>query len=65
MDDSIFIIFIVFGSIWALIGAIGVIALIKMDGGKVRIGKTGLLVALPIIAPIIIALTYAAVKGIP
>jgi hypothetical protein len=65
MDDSIFIIFIFIGIIWVLIGTFAVIGLIKMDGGEVRIGKTALIVAVPILAPILIALTYAAVKGIP
>lgn len=62
MDDSAFVIFIVFGSLWLLMATAAVIALLT-DGQKIQLGKTGLIVALPIILPIIITLTYAAVKG--
>lgn len=40
-----------------------VIAIMKADGQKIGFGKTGLLVAVPIIAPIIISLLYAAIKS--
>jgi hypothetical protein len=39
------------------------IAFFKINGQEIKISKTGLLVALPIILPIVITLTYAAIKG--
>lgn len=63
MNDSSFVIFIVFGTIWILMGIAGVIAILKMDGQEIRFGKMGLIVAIPIVIPIIITLTYAAIKG--
>ena len=41
-------------------GAVGVIALLKSDGQQIRLGKWGLIVALPIVIPIIIALAFGA-----
>lgn len=61
MDDSIFIIFIVFGCIWIVMGAAGLIALLKSDGQEIRFGKWGLIVTVPIIIPIIITLIFGAV----
>ncbi|NMG10264.1 hypothetical protein [Brasilonema sp. UFV-L1] len=63
MNDSVFVIFIVFGVIWILMGIAGVIALLKMEGQEIRFGKIGLIVAIPIIIPFIITLAYAAIKG--
>jgi uncharacterized membrane protein HdeD (DUF308 family) len=60
MENSIFIIFIVFGGLWVLMGAAGVIALFKSDGQEIRFGKWGLVVALPIIIPIILTLLIGA-----
>ena len=60
MENSPFVIFIVFGCIWILMGAVGVIALLKSDGQQIRLGKWGLIVALPIVIPIIIALAFGA-----
>jgi uncharacterized membrane protein HdeD (DUF308 family) len=60
MENSIFIIFIVFGGLWVLMGAVGVIALFKSDGQEIRFGKWGLVVALPIIIPIILTLLIGA-----
>ncbi|MES1023035.1 hypothetical protein ABN584_09060 [Gloeocapsa sp. BRSZ] len=56
MNDSIFVIFIVFGCIWIVMGAAGWIALLKSEGEEIRLGKWGLIVALPIVIPIIVAL---------
>ena len=42
MEDSQFVIFIVFGCIWVLMGTAGVIALLKSDGQEIRFGKWGL-----------------------
>ena len=61
MDDSIFIIFIVFGCIWIVMGAAGLIALLKSYGQEIRFGKWGLIVTVPIIIPIIITLIFGAV----
>lgn len=58
MEDSIFIIFLAFGFLWILIGAIGWIVFLKSEGEEIKVGKWGLLVALSIIIPIIITLSY-------
>ena len=63
MNDSTFVIFIVFGTLWILMAIAGVIAILKMDVQEIRFGKIGLIVTLPIVLPIIITLTYAAIKG--
>ncbi len=60
MNDSSFVIFIVFGCIWLLMGTVGLIAVLKADGQEIRFGKWGLIVAVPIIIPIIVALTIGA-----
>lgn len=60
MQDSIYIIFIAFGLIWVLMGAAGLIALLRSEGEEIRIGKWGLIVTIPIIIPIIIALIVGA-----
>ena len=60
MEDSIFIIFLAFGFLWILIGAIGWVAFLKSEGEEIKVGKWGLLVALSIIIPIIITLSYGA-----
>jgi uncharacterized membrane protein HdeD (DUF308 family) len=61
MDDSAFVLFIGFGVLWTVMGAVAVIALFKADGQPIRFGKWGLLVAVPIVIPLIAALMYAAV----
>lgn len=58
MSDSVFIIFIIFGFIWILMGVIAVIALFKSEGQSVRFDKSGLIVFIPIIVPIVIVLLY-------
>ncbi len=60
MEDSIFIIFLAFGCLWILIGAVGWVAFLKSEGEEIKFGKWGLLVALSIIIPIIITLSYGA-----
>lgn len=62
MEDSVFIIFIAFGCIWLLMGTAAWIALLKSEGQEIRFGKLGLVVALPIIIPIIITLIYGAIR---
>jgi ATP/ADP translocase len=61
MDDSAFVLFIGFGVPWTVIGVVAVIALLKADGQPIRFGKWGLLVAVPILIPLISALLFAAV----
>ncbi|AVZ31323.1 hypothetical protein PN465_20755 [Nodularia spumigena CS-584] len=63
MNESTFTIFIVFGFIWIVMATVSVIALLKADGQKIRFGKTGLIVIIPIIVPIIFTLVYAAFRG--
>lgn len=63
MDNSAFVIFIVFGCVWLLMASTALIAFFKVNGEEIKISKMGLIVALPIILPIIITLTYAAIKG--
>ncbi len=41
----------------------GVIAILRMDGQEIKFGKTGFIIIVSIIAPIIITLMYAAIKG--
>lgn len=62
MDDSVFVIFIAFGSLWVLIGASAVVGLLKSDQQEIRFGKEGLIVAISIIIPLIVALIYGAVR---
>ena len=63
MEDSIFIIFIAFGCLWILMGIAAVVLFFKSDEGQeIRYGKWGLIVALPIVIPIVITLVYAAVR---
>lgn len=60
MDDSAFVLFIGFGVLWTVMGVAAVIALLKADGQPIRLGKWGLLVAVPILLPLIAALLFAA-----
>lgn len=63
MDDSIFIIFIAFGCLWAVMGTAVVVLFFKSDPEQeVQVGKWGLIVALPIVIPMAIAFIYAAVR---
>ncbi|MBU7583475.1 MAG: hypothetical protein KAF91_11295 [Nostoc sp. TH1S01] len=62
MPDSAFIIFIIFGFVWVVMGAFAVIALFKSEGQKMRFDKWGLLVTIPIIIPIVIVLLYQAMR---
>jgi hypothetical protein len=60
MNDSVFVIFIVFGCLWILMGVGGWIALLKSEGEEIRFGKWGLIVGIPIVIPIIAALIIGA-----
>lgn len=61
MNDSAYSLFIGFGVLWTIIGAVGLVALLKADGQEIRFGKWGLVVAVPILIPLIGALVFAAV----
>ncbi|MBH8561512.1 hypothetical protein I8748_04860 [Nostoc sp. CENA67] len=56
MEDSVFVIFLVFGCIWILMGVVGWIAFLKSEGEEIKFGKWGLIVAIPILIPLIVAL---------
>lgn len=58
MQDSAYTIFIIFGCIWVVMGLVAVIALFKSNNQKLQVGKWGLVVAIPIVLPFIIALGY-------
>jgi hypothetical protein len=60
MESSIFVLFLGFGFLWAMIGAIAVIAILKADGQKIQFGPWGLVVALPILIPFFAALIIGA-----
>ncbi len=60
MNDSVFVIFIAFGCLWILMGVGGWIALLKSEGEEIKFGKWGLIVAIPIVIPIIAALIIGA-----
>ncbi|HIK16268.1 MAG TPA: hypothetical protein IGS53_13430 [Leptolyngbyaceae cyanobacterium M33_DOE_097] len=59
-QDGAFTIFLVFGILWALMGVAAVVALFRLDNQPIRVGKWGLVVALPIIIPFVLALVIAA-----
>lgn len=63
MNESAFVVFIIFATIWVLMATAGVIAVLKMDGQKIQFGKTGFIIIVPIIVPMIITLTYATIKS--
>jgi uncharacterized membrane protein HdeD (DUF308 family) len=58
MQDAGYTVFIAFGTLWILMGIAATIALLKSDGQKLRFGKWGLLVAIPILVPIVLVLIY-------
>ncbi|BAY98127.1 hypothetical protein NIES37_20750 [Tolypothrix tenuis PCC 7101] len=60
MNDSIFVIFLGFGFLWLVMGVVGWIAFLKSEGEEIKFGKWGLLVAIPILIPIIITLIIGA-----
>lgn len=62
MNDSAFTIFIIFGCIWILIGAAGVIALVKAEGKELRFDVWGLIVLIPIVIPIVVVLLYQVLR---
>lgn len=61
MESAPFTLFIGFGVLWTIMGAVAVIALLKADGQPIRFGKWGLLVAVPIVIPLLAALIFGAI----
>lgn len=62
MTDSTFALFLGFAILWVILGAGALILLLKSDGQEIKIGKQGLLVALPIVIPFILALIFGAIS---
>ncbi|MBD3884069.1 hypothetical protein IFO70_20180 [Phormidium tenue FACHB-886] len=62
-EDAAYTVFFAFGIVWIVIGAVGVIALLKVDNQPLQFGKWGILVALPIVIGIVAALVIAAVMS--
>ncbi|MUH00037.1 hypothetical protein F7734_50305 [Scytonema sp. UIC 10036] len=60
MQDSVFVIFIAFGCIWLFMGVAALIAFLKSEGQEIRFGKWGLIVAIPIVIPIVVTLIIGA-----
>lgn len=58
MKDPAYTVFIAFGCIWIVMGITAVILLLKSDNQKIRFGKWGLIVGIPIIVPIVLVLLY-------
>ena len=58
MQDAGYTVFMGFGGLWVLMGIVAVTFLFKSDGQKLKLGKWGLLVAIPILVPIALVLLY-------
>jgi hypothetical protein len=58
MQDAGYTVFMGFGGLWVLMGIVAVTFLFKSDGQKLKFGKWGLLVAIPILVPIALVLSY-------
>ena len=58
MEDAGYKVFLGFGGLWVLMGIVAVTFLFKSDGQKIRFGKWGLLVAIPILVPVALVLLY-------
>lgn len=57
--DAAYTFFLAFGILWVGLGTVAVVALLKADNQPMRLGKWGLLVALPIIIAFMTALVVA------
>lgn len=60
MEDSTYAIFLIFGGLWVVMGAIAWVSILKLEGQPIRFGKWGLIVVLPIVIPLLLAFTIAA-----
>lgn len=58
MQDAGYTVFMGFGALWVIMGIIAVTFLFKSDGQQLKLGKWGLLVAIPILVPIALVLFY-------
>ena len=59
-QNAQYAVFLGFGLLWVVMGAVGVIALLKSDNQPIRFGKWGLVVTVPIVVPLIAAFAIAA-----
>ncbi|WP_293135947.1 hypothetical protein [Microcoleus sp. bin38.metabat.b11b12b14.051] len=64
MEDAGYTVFMGFGALWVLMGIVAVTFLFKSDGQKLRFGKWGLLVAIPILVPITLVLLYQIARSL-
>ncbi|MBD1864707.1 MULTISPECIES: hypothetical protein [Trichocoleus] len=64
MQDIPFTFFIAFGFVWVIMGIVAVVAVLKADGQEIHFGKQGLLVAIPILIPIILTLLYQVFRSL-
>jgi uncharacterized membrane protein HdeD (DUF308 family) len=62
MQDSAYAVYLIFGILWILMGAAALIALFRSEGEEIRVGKWGLIVAIPILIPVIFALLIGAFR---
>lgn len=62
MNDSAFAFFLGFAGLWILLGIGAMVLLLKMEGQPIKVGSQGLLVALPIVIPFVLALCFDAVS---
>ena len=60
-QNAQYAVFLGFGLLWVMMGTVGVIALLKSDNQPIRFGKWGLVVAVPIVVPLIAAFAIAAI----
>jgi hypothetical protein len=59
-QNAQYAVFLGFGLLWVVMGTVAVIALLKSDNQPIRLGKWGLLVAVPIVVPLVAAFAIAA-----
>ncbi len=60
MGSAAYTVFFIFGGIWVAMGVGALIFLLRSDGQPMRLDGRALLVAIPIVIPMIAALTIAA-----
>lgn len=60
MGSAAYTVFFIFGGIWVVMGIAALVFLLKSEGQPLRLDGWALLVAVPIVIPMIAALTIAA-----
>ncbi len=60
MGSAAYTVFFIFGGIWVVMGVGALVFLLKSEGQSLRFDGWALLVAIPIVIPMIAALTIAA-----